>query len=367
MQVIDISLVANKRACTRCLYIVAGQQLCRQVRNREASGEILLGSFLLEAASRAGIDVDILFVAEDMKLGEINTRLSRKECQVNREVMEHVGVSYDEVYYVNGHLVPIQLIVEHMRALNPHVQVTEIQHGWLAGKDIFKRHCKGGLPDRFIAWDYVSLRYLEERAIRHGVKLELAGDLLMLLQISQWQARNRERARVETERKEVNVLLCMSDRDLELGYITKDDCHERDGLLEPKVVYDLIKEIEKIKPVKIERRAKPHDVKGSDARSSLVSQIHESDLVVSCISTVSIQAHRYMGKRSFWYYRHRTGITEVLQQSYSHVTLLDERVGIRELAQQITKMSPVRSLHEDRQWVEKSVERCIGIIFCRRI
>ena len=66
-------------------------------------------------------------------------------------------------------------------------------------------------------------------------------------------------------------------------------------------------------------RSKPHDTQTKTSQKPLAAQISEADLVISTISTVSIQSFRYYRKPSAWSFQHNTSITRQLLKAYPSI------------------------------------------------
>ena len=314
------------------LYLVAGKQFHDILSTRSTNNEITLPEWPLKACERLGLKIDTLYLDKHIKLGDINNHYLQQDriTPTPKEVLERISC-YNTVIYLNGHLAPIQQLISDCRIHSISVRFIEFQHGWLVGKNTFHEYIVGGLPDVFVAWDLSSAFYARKKAQNKPVRVEILHDILALFQIEECTANNLKPAH-----DSINLLLCLSNRDFQLGYLQRDDCCDLNGRLVPSYAHKLFKRLTSYGNVTVEFRGKPHDTSTKISQKPLAEQISSADLVVSTISTVSIQSLRYYRKPSAWSFQHNTSITRQLLKSYPSIphlindTSIDSMISIWE-------------------------------------
>ena len=236
------------------------------------------------------------------------------------------------VFLICSHFNPVRKLIYHIKSKrdqsnNAHFPlVTELQHGWLVGKSsVLHPTVKQCNPDNYLVVDEYSRQFLNWSD--SNVKVENIGDVLFSSQLlHEFRSNNLEE--VPSRRHSHNLLICFSERDIQIGYASKN-YHLIDEIPVPEEVipyYEYLKS--QYESVNLRLRSKPHQSSNSltdknfpqlKTQNSIAADILWADSVVSAISTVSISSS-FLNIPSFFYNSGGSKLhTVVIKQYFSKV------------------------------------------------
>ena len=306
------------------LILLCSKELCTQYYNycKNPSGELLLGNFIAAYFDQISSSYSVLCLCPDIPLGQINAQFisSSNGLALPRRLLEFISVQFIRIFTLNGHLIPIQYFngaLRHISRTPP--LIFEFQHGWLVGKNIFKKYLDNSvLPDYYFVNDQASFEYLSPLSISNHIKLLLVPDLLILL-----QAHRHNSFTLPQSTRTLNILLCFTPRDKQLSYISSDSVSFFMNQEIPSVTLRLFDSLSRYSNISISLRGKPHDPNSHSHSNTLLQDLIGKHLVLSCISTVSIQSKFSFSIPSLWYFQHDTHITRKLLQFYPEIPNLN--------------------------------------------
>ena len=186
-------------------------------------------------------------------------------------------------------------------------RITELQHGWLVGKRTSLSSAQKFLnPDDYLVIDHKSEKHLA--TLDDNVSTIKVGDIIFAAQALH-ELRTHCISDAPSNPNSHNLLICFSERDIELGYASKDYIlvDEKPVPKEVESYYQYLQS--KSQKVNIRLRSKPHQSSSIlkdknfpqiNTQRSLAADLLWSDSVVSAMSTVSISSS-FLGIPSFFY------------------------------------------------------------------
>ncbi len=364
--------------------LIPGKQLCDQAKSYIDtwlnSGTILeprLGSIiphlLLQQYSYSH-NLMITYIEPSVSLADVNSQCADSDFYA-------FGFSYEyfrniqSVLLICSHFTPVQKIIVHLKkkrkesAISKNLKIVEFQHGWVVGKKSSLRHSDTfsmSNPDMYFLFDTNSLNYL--KSVDQDVALIKLGDLLFSAQLLHQLNQPINNQYPTCNSNTCNLLVCFSERDLELGYVNANYL-EVNNMAFPKELLSLIEYLKKsYDHISIKMRGKPHqnqdkckkNFQSLDSQDSLASDLLWADIVCSAMSTVCLSSS-YLGIPSFFYISKPSKIHLKLIEAYTN--------SIRHIYQKTGKYFYDDYLSGNTNWstLTKSERRKISFGYARQI
>ena len=267
-----------------------------------------LGSILLDlilCKKQRSYGVFILLIHANVKTSDLNNISEDRQYRLPDFLIQKISLNQlNCVYTICSHFKPCHNLIseiKHFRHMyKSFTPIVELQHGWLVGKRNCLRDEENNAtnPDIYLVIDKPSQVYL--RKFYPSVKVIDVGDVLFSKQIL---AYSNTKLQVHTsgtalESKSKTVLVCFSEKDCHLGYISGNLLKIGSNWFPKEVKPFLIFLARIYSSVSLTRRSKPHQDKKNlhkyfdyeTDQPSLIQSLICSDFVISALSTVSISA-----------------------------------------------------------------------------
>lgn len=328
--------------------LIPGRQLCEQAQNYlhtwKFSGylpEPTLGSLLLALILRQyshSHQFLISYIEPSIPLAEINLYYRELLPELNKEYISLIK-THDIVlaFTICSHFLPVQLIIKSIKKIRDQRAgskplIVELQHGWVVGKQSALRASATTQtnPDIYFTIDKKSKDYLAQRY--QNVNIHLIGDVLFATQLlNELRTHSIDSISDSLNNKSLNLLVCFSARDVELGYTSNEFVYIGKHPF-PRELVTLVSYLKlNTDKVNIRLRAKPHQNQAKlpkgfpiiTHQNSLASDVLWSDFVCSALSTVSVSSSLLGIPSCFyisrWASSHNT-LLKFYSQSISHIT-----------------------------------------------
>lgn len=358
--------------------LIPGKQLCEQAKNYlqswKSSGflpEPTLGSLLIVLLFKQYNHSHrflISYVEPSISLADINLVYQNSLIQLDKSYISFIkALKVTQSFTICSHFLPLQIIIKLLKRLRSQHEdqthlIVELQHGWVVGKQSALRPPTAAQtnPDIYYTIDKKSKDYLKSKY--KDVKILLAGDMLFAVQLLDEFGKNLNSIDSQfMTQKSLNLLICFSARDVELGYASSDIVHVGKHPF-PKELVSLVNDLNQYtKKINIRIRAKPHQnqdklPKGFNVithQNSLASDVLWSDLVFSALSTVSVSTS-LLGIPSCFYISNWLDSHQKLLSFYSQNILHIKSDG---------DINKLKNIIKRNHWIEGKSER---IKFCLR-
>lgn len=351
--------------------VIPGKELCAQAQDFVSSwykdGTYLppnLGSvlpYLLINLYSHKYQILISYLEPSISLSSINKLSNGKDIDFSSFPDEYFA-KLRAVFLICSHFNPVRKLIYHIKTKrnqsnNIHFpSVTELQHGWLVGKSsVLHPTLKESNPDNYLVVDEYSRRFLNWSD--SDVKVENIGDVLFSTQLlHEFRSNNFEES--PSESYSHNLLICFSERDIEIGYASKN-YHLIDEIPVPEEVIPYYEYLQsQYKTVNLRLRSKPHQSANSltdknspqlTTQNSIANDILWADSVVSAISTVSISSS-FLNIPSFFYNSGGSKLhTVLIKQYFSKVMHLKVLKSQKDLF--------VKYIHRYQDWTKKDASK----------
>ena len=332
------SLVNKKLPCVHI--VIPGKQLCDQAKTYINSWKTYgfseaptLGSILPSLIVNRYIHShNFLFsyVEEDLPLSDINQRCSA-EILNSKVLPSWYFENVCTMFLICSHFKPVQCLISYIRAnclTTRHIKVVELQHGWVVGKQSSLRYVgqnyPNSNPDYYLVHDQYSAQHLHD--LFDPIQTIEIGDILFSLQLlRRFEKSSITNLRIPSNQEKThNLLVCFSERDIELGYANKNFLM-LSGNAFPRELIPLLKFLElSYGKVAIKMRSKPHQDQSKikkgfssvKSQSCISDDLLWADSVASALSTVSLSAS-YLQIPSYFYISNISQIHKALIDKYS--------------------------------------------------
>lgn len=327
--------------------VIPGKQLCDQAKKYIQSWKKYgfleaptLGSILPSLIINRYISShNFLFsyVEEDISLSDINQH-SNSEISNSQVLPPWYFENVCMMFLICSHFKPVQCLISYVKVnclKNRPIKVVELQHGWVVGKQSsLRRIGKGNAisnPDYYLVYDEYSSQHLH--SLFNPIKTIQIGDILFSLQLLERFDKSRiTNFKIPLNQENGhNLLVCFSERDIELGYANKNFLMLK-GNAFPCELMPLLNFLKSsYGKIAIKMRSKPHQDQSKIKKgfSSVKSQncisddLLWADSVASALSTVSLSAS-YLQIPSYFYISNTSIIHKELIDRYSsniiHIT-----------------------------------------------
>jgi len=217
------------------------------------------------------------------------------------------------VFLLYGQLCVMQLLIETGKRIGVRLFI-EFQHGWIHGKSLWKLPTYAK-PSHFLCLDAQSLSYIKNTYPE--VKPKLLGHYPLIPSTTITSGHQERIGEV------LRVLLCTSQRDVELGYQSSTEIYLKPaGLSVSSDAFGVLSELSRYQSLEVTVREKSHTMDPLSSKkksySDLISDILNADLVLSSTSTVNIQAAS-LGVPSIWLSSRISPTTKALFDAYPEI------------------------------------------------
>ena len=321
--------------------IIPGKELCAQAQEFVSSwyknGSFLppnLGSllpYLLISQYHHKFQILISYVEPHTPISLINDVSNNKNIELNSFPNNYFG-KLRATFLICSHIKPIRkliyLIKKHRKrsVTGKFPPVNELQHGWLVGKNsLLHPTIKECNPDNYLVIDVYSQKFLN--FLNPEIEVKMIGDILFSTQLLH-EFRHNSTLDTPSDKNSHNLLVCFSERDIQLGYASKDYVLIDNKPIPREVIayYEFLQA--RYKTVNLRLRSKPHQSLDSlsdknfpqiNTQRAISSDILWSDSVVSALSTVSISSSFLKIPSFFYISKGGTVHTSLVKQYFSQV------------------------------------------------
>lgn len=323
IEIKNIFLGSSSRDVDSIHIVIPGQEFCSQAQEFLSAwstqgiflppnvGSIL--PYLLIDHYLHSHNIKITLVEPNIPLSLINKDDPDSRYINSFSFPENFFANVKTTFVLCSHFVPVKKLIYYIRdgckdknkSITP--RITELQHGWLVGKHTsLSSNQKFLNPDDYLVIDNKSEKHLA--TLDDNVSTIKVGDIIFAAQALH-EIRTNFIADTPSDPNSHNLLICFSERDIELGYASKNYIliDEKPVPREVMSYYEYLQS--KSQNVNIRLRSKPHQsssVLGDknfpqiNSQRSLAADLLWSDSVVSAMSTVSISSS-FLGIPSFFY------------------------------------------------------------------
>ena len=342
--------------------VIPGKQLCDQAkkyvhlwRDYGYSEPPTLGSLLphiILARYVNSHNILISYVEENVALSDIN-QISG-DFTADNIFTDWYFSNVCSLFLICSHFKPVQSLIAQVkgnRLGRGRTKVIELQHGWVVGKQSSLRRLGSGEelsnPDYYLVADELSAKHLH--LLYDQTNTIVIGDILLS---SQLLRRANSKSISDNplkfhENTSHNLLVCFSERDIELGYVSKDYL-QLNGKSFPRELLPLVTTLKGIYgEVTVKMRSKPHQdqskVKAGFSsvkeQNCISDDLLWADSVASALSTVSLSSS-YLNIPSYFYISNMSGIHKSLIVNYAHsIFHVNQNIDLGDLESYIHRMN----------------------------